>query len=248
MIKILSHCLVGSFCSVFFSLSFYEHLHSDCRVVVWEFCKHLTEQFLTNKQIFKTRGQTLCPGCSYTIFVSYTQSMGFYCHCKHYITLTSLHNIHTKNFEMWIALPNDARCMVASIYLAQDNHLSFFCIFLYLSISIPSAISVFPSLSLISISLVISIFLAISISLYIGVIENYSTWGNIANDFLRLAYLRGHCFVHFALLYLAEMEIHRIKIDDKTKRQKNINRHIQIPIANVCYLPGPPSYHERLLG
>jgi hypothetical protein len=60
----------------------------------------------------------------YTILVSYTHSMRFYCHCKHYITLTSLHNIHEiKNLEttetrqqIWTALPNNVRCMVASIY------------------------------------------------------------------------------------------------------------------------------------
>ncbi len=45
-------------------------------------------------------------------------------------------------------LPIIARCIVTPIYWRRNTYLSFFCTFLYLSISIPSSISVSPSLNL----------------------------------------------------------------------------------------------------
>ncbi len=67
--------------------------------------------------------------------------------------------------QIWSALHIDAQCIVAPIYILAQEYLTFiFCKFFYLSISSPSAISVYPYLSLSP--LAISIFLTISIYLY----------------------------------------------------------------------------------
>ncbi len=100
--------------------------------------------------------------------------------------------------------------------------------------------STFPQLSLhtlLSISLPISIFLYISIYLCIAANENNSKRGSAANKSLRFCLLIEKSPINFA-----ETEIHRIKDDDKIKRQKNIDCHCLRQRPNLWYLPWPPRF------
>ncbi len=130
---------------------------------------------------------------------------------------------------------NDARCMVASIYLAQDTIFHSFASY-FISLS-PFPPHLRLPHSLISISRVISIFLA-SLSPF------YLKRGNTANDSLRFAYLWEHCL--FILLYLAEMEIHQIKIENKTKRQSSTYCQCLPPSRPPFLLLQTTFYAEKL--